>query len=301
MKLKYSAISHSLASLGHDVFDTPRAILEGIKAAGYDGVDLPADVERLDPKIMRPLLADLGLEVPELSGAWSFHHAGEERNLASVDAEPRRRGVEYARQCLDLAAELDAPFFNVCGAQFPTPQIPFPRTSIAILRENFLNSLRVIVEHARGIGVIVLLEPLNRYECCPGVLTTISDALWMIEQLGADHLGIQPDIYHMHIAEISIAQALRSGGRHIKLMHVIETTRFRFGMGHADFPMIFEILNEIGYNGCMSVYSPLISQELSQFKSLALEGRAAPGRLDVREVMQAQLTFLKQIEARVSH
>jgi D-psicose/D-tagatose/L-ribulose 3-epimerase len=285
--------------LGYDVFETPREVLGAIKAAGYDGVDLPGVPGRLDPATMRPLLDDLGLEVPEIAGAWAFHHAGEDRNLASPEPEVRRRGVEYAKKCVDLAAEFGAPFFNVCGSQFPIPQLPFPDEPIPALRQNFIEGVAAIAEYAASRGITILLEPLNRYECCSGVLTTIDDALWVIGELHLDNVGIQPDVYHMNVAEVSIADAVRAGGKHIKLMHANETTRYRLGMGHSDYPALYATLTEIGFDGFMSVYSPLVSQALSALKTgdhgvpRTPDASALGARQKIQEVMGAELEFLK--------
>ena len=85
-------------------FASPREILETIKAAGYDGADLPGDVERLQSAEMRRIADDIDLEIPEVLGAWAYFHAGEDRNLAGGDPAARQRGLDYARRALDLTA-----------------------------------------------------------------------------------------------------------------------------------------------------------------------------------------------------
>ena len=43
---------------------------------------------------------------------------------------------------IELAVELGARYFQVCAAQPPIPQIPFPDQSIKTLRSNFLEALK---------------------------------------------------------------------------------------------------------------------------------------------------------------
>jgi sugar phosphate isomerase/epimerase len=129
----------------------------------------------------------------------------------------------------------------------------------------------------------------------------VYDAIRLIDELGRDNLGIQPDVFHMNISESSITDALRAAGRRIKVIHMNETNHHRLGAGHADFTAIVQTLKEIDFDGYVSVYMPLVSQEVFQ-SSPAGYGRSAPGmpplsqRPDFRGVLNEQLRFLKKIE-----
>ena len=117
MPQKYSVILCTLkagggTSGGGDVWENPREVLETIAEAGYDGVDLDAEPERIEParfNEVRQLVTSLGLKVPALIGAWAMWHAGELRDLASRDQATCRRAIEYAKKSIDLAATFDDP------------------------------------------------------------------------------------------------------------------------------------------------------------------------------------------------
>ena len=76
MAFKYSVVCPTLEWMGYDVLEDPERILSAIKAAGYDGADMPADAERLKPKAIRQLVDSLGLEIPEVMGVWGAAHCG---------------------------------------------------------------------------------------------------------------------------------------------------------------------------------------------------------------------------------
>ena len=164
---------------------------------------------------------------------------------------------------------------------------------ISILRLNFLESLRHICEYAALRGISIVLEPLNQYEGKPGVLTTVLDAVRVIDDLGMDNLGVQPDVFHMNIAEASIPHALRAAGKLIKVVHMNETNHYRLGTGHADYKAIFRTLREFGFDGNISVYMPYTTQDAFQ------KGRLAASRPDLRTVATQQIQFLKEIESAV--
>ncbi len=51
MTHKYSVILCTLAASGGNVWEDPRTVLETIATAGYDGVDLDAEPDRIDPNL----------------------------------------------------------------------------------------------------------------------------------------------------------------------------------------------------------------------------------------------------------
>ncbi len=286
---KYAAISGTLGRLGYDALETPQMVLEAIRAAGYDGVDLPGDPQRIDVAALRKLIESSGLEVNEVQAAWAFHHAGEDRDLAAGDAGGRRRGIDYGKRCVDLAADLGGRYVEICAPQTPVPQIPYPKLPLHVLRRNFLASAREITEYAAERGIDIVFEPLNRYESYPGILTTVYDAINLINDLALPNLGVQPDIYHMNVAEASMTDALRAAGPHIRVMHMRETNDYFLGEGHADYHAIMKILKELDFQGYLSIYMPLIPPELSYREETVLKP-------DLFTVLEKQLLFLKGIE-----
>src|SRR4029453_10677324 len=63
--------------------------------------------------------------------------------------------------------------------------------------EIFLHTFGQLAAPAEAEGVIIPLEPLNRYE--NHMINTLADAQAICEQIGSRHLGIAADTYHMNI------------------------------------------------------------------------------------------------------
>ena len=212
MAFKYALQCDTLPWVGYNVLEEPDLVLGAAREAGYDGVDLPGNPQAVDAREWRARVEGAGLAVPEVLAAWGYYHAGEERNLASSDPATRAYAVQYAKDTVDLAADLGASFTELCAAQPAVPQVPFPVEPVATLRGNLRQSIREVCAHAAPRGITILLEPLNTYEGLPEVLTTLYEAVNYIDELGLDNLGVQPDVYHMNVEEGSIPDALRHAG-----------------------------------------------------------------------------------------
>lgn len=306
MSFKYSVVCDTLRGIGYDVFKNPEEVLTAIKTAGYDAADIGGNLERLDPDHIRPLADSIGLQLPEVLGAWAFFHAGENRDLAGLDDQARRRGIEYAKKAIDLAVRVGAHYFEICAAQPPIPQLPFPEAPIPQLRENFSAACREICEYAAPRDITILFEPLNLYEAYPGVLTSVYDAIRVVDELGYENLGIQPDVFHMNISEGSTLDALKAAGKRIRVMHMNETNHSWLGTGHGDHEGILRTLKALEFNGYLSVYMPFVSQEVMQLTRNGYghasgdEGDAVKQtkvqRPDLLTTLQKQLSYLKELE-----
>ncbi len=303
MGFKYTVVADTLAFLGYDLTENSEEILQAVKRAGYDGVDVAGDRERIQSTELRRIGESLELEIPEVLGAWAYYHSGENRDLAGGDAEVRSRGIQYAKDSIELAVELGARYFQVCAAQPPIPQIPFPDQSIKTLRSNFLEALKEICGYAEERNIEILFEPLNCYEGYPGVLTTLYEATNLIRDLGYVNTGIQPDVFHMNISEGSVPDALREAGTLIKHFHMNETNRYSYGSGHGDHRAIIRTLKEIGFTGFIAIYLPLVSQEVCRLGGYITSASASAGEIvnkpDLNLVLERQLQYLKQIENQV--
>ena len=124
MAFKYSLQCDTLPWVGYNVLEEPDVVIQAAAEAGYTGIDLPGNPEKMDGREWRRRVEDAGLVVPEVLAAWGYYHAGEERNLASSDPEKRARAVQYAKDTVNLAADAEASFTELCAAQPAVPQLP---------------------------------------------------------------------------------------------------------------------------------------------------------------------------------
>jgi len=302
---KYSVVVDTLRFLGYDALESPQEVFGAIKEAGYDGVDLPGDLGPVSVADMKGILARYALKVPAIQGAWAYFHAGENRDLCGADESARQAGIRYAKRGVDMAVEFGAPYFSLCAAQPPVYETPFPTLPVATMWQNLKAATHEICRYAADRGVTILYEPLNKYEAYPGIMTLLSDASRLIDELGVDNLGIQPDISHMHYGEASIPDALRAAGARIKHTHINETNRYAIGTGAADYRSIIRVLKEIDFDGHMGVYMPLTTQDIFWLSRRGYGGAGDPASVNPAERpplaphLEWPIRYLSTLEAAV--
>ena len=280
MAQKYSVILCTLAGSGGNVWEKPREVLETIAEAGYDAVDLDAEPDKIDAKQFEEvagMAASLGLKVPALIGAWALWHAGEGRDLASSDESVRNHGVQYAKKCIDLAATFDEPpVFEIVAcpvkAEYPVSSVPRD-----VLRRNFVKSAREIVKYAAERNVSLAIEPINRFEGYAGFLNSIADGISIVDELGADNLGVLADFFHVNIEDADLNDALRLAGDRLMHIHLADSNRQAPGTGHLDFLQVIRTLNAIGFRGYLSLDS-------------------VPPKPDWKTLVRESIRFMKQME-----
>lgn len=122
-------------------------------------------------------------------------------------------------------------------------------------------------EHARAEGVVLLLEPLNRYE--DHMLNKVADAGALCEEVGLESVKVMGDLYHMNIEEDDIPRSIRDAGRHFAHVHLADSNREQPGTGHVDFRAAFAALNDIGFDGYLAMECGLRGEPRTVLKEVA--------------------------------
>ena len=130
-------------------------------------------------------------------------------------------------------------------------------------------------------GVAVAIEPINRYEGHPGFMNSVTDAMSVIDEVGAQNLGVLVDFFHANIEDVSLGGAIRQTADRLLNVHLCDSNRDAPGTGHIDFLEVFRTLDDIDYRGYLSL-------------------GFVPSRLDVRLLREAllerSLSYLKELE-----
>jgi sugar phosphate isomerase/epimerase len=208
--------------------------------AGFDGLEL-RDAARLG---LDGLAGRVPSACPELGG-W----------LGDFDAGRRQRAVEDLRRQLDGVAALGGRGVITPAAwgMFTRRLPPFdepPRTPEED-REVLLEGLAAVGAHADEAGVVLLFEPLNRYE--DHMVNTVADAVQLVAAAGSPGVRVLADTYHMNIEEDDPCAALRTAGDALGAVHLSDSNRHQPGTGHVPFEAIVATLREIGWDGVLSV------------------------------------------------
>ncbi|GGH39798.1 D-psicose/D-tagatose/L-ribulose 3-epimerase [Cribrihabitans marinus] len=212
-----------------------------IKAAGYDGVEVP--VFEGDPAHYASLarkLDDLGLRRTAVGVVQS-----PEANPMAAEARHRQAGVDHLNWMVDCCAALGAEV--LCGP-FHQPLATFSGTGptgqeLAHLAE----AHRAMAAHAEGSGVALSVEPLNRFECY--ALNTLEQSSDLVAAVGAEGYGCLFDTFHANIEEKDVGAAIHAAGSAINHVHFSENDRGTPGAGHVDFAEASAALKAVGYDG----------------------------------------------------
>ena len=229
---------------------------------GYDGVELAIrDPQLVDAEALEKVVSAPGLKVPAIGTGQAW---GEER-LSFTDPDPqvRRAAIERIKSHIPLAERFNA--IIILGLiRGVTPQGQAHDRSMRYLVE----SLQECTGSAAPHGVRFALEPLNRYET--DLIHTVSEGLNLLDQVGANNLGMLLDTFHMNIEEPRIEASIRLCGKRIFHFHVADSNRWYPGAGHLDFKLILETLAATGYPGWVSgEFLPKPDVETSAWQAIA--------------------------------
>lgn len=217
-------------------------------AMGFEAIELPVESPGdWDPGRARDVLNELEL-TPYVVGAM-----GAGRDLVNASPAAIEATQSYLEHCIAVAETLGAgivagPFYAQTGRTWRMS--PGDRAAtVAELR----GSLRPLVDRAAASGVVLAIEPLNRYET--SLINTVEQALDALEPLLGDGLGLALDSYHLNIEEKNIGDAIRTAGRTIAHVQVCGNDRGAVGDDHIDWTAFLDALDDVGYNGALNLES----------------------------------------------
>ncbi len=152
---------------------------------------------------------------------------------------------------------------------------------------NVARALGQIARHAKSLGLLFGIEPVNRYET--HLINTGWQACEMIERIGADNIFIHLDTYHMNIEEKGVANGILDAREHLKYIHLSESDRGTPGEGCCNWDEVYATLAAINFNGGLAMESfinmpPELAHGLSVWRPVAR---------DFEEVMNKGLPFLR--------
>jgi sugar phosphate isomerase/epimerase len=237
-----------LASQEHLI---PGATLEAkwqlAASLGYDGIELRGD-------------RDFAGRLPELRAA---RRAGAvfpsvcviaDHFIGDFDAGKRRDAIDHMKLLLSAIGELGGygaitpasyGMFSLRLPPFKPPRTPEDDRAVLI------EGLAELGEHAAREGVLLLLEPLNRYE--DHMLNRLEQAAELCRAVGGDAVRVMGDFFHMNIEEADLAASIHAARPYLRHMHLADSNRRHPGAGHTDFAPAFAALREIGFDGYMAL------------------------------------------------
>jgi protein FrlC len=240
------------------VFDA----IQSIAAIGYPGVELLADVPHLyaesvthaELERLRNILKATGLRVANINANTAVGYYGREfweplfePSLAHPDEHLRKWRIAYTKKCIDMADVLGAPCVSVTSGKFVPGTAP--GDSLELLRR----SLDELLPHATSKSILIAIE----YE--PGlIIERFEEVLHLIELVDCESFGVNLDLGHSHVqceSPKTVISALSPRIFHVHVEDIRDGKHYHLipGTGQINFPNLFSILTENGYEGFVSV------------------------------------------------
>jgi D-psicose/D-tagatose/L-ribulose 3-epimerase len=178
---------------------------------------------------------------------------GPDSNLVHPDEKVRENGRAYLRYCIDAAHALGAtnlggPFYSALGRTWQSTAEERERDM-----ELLAGQLRELADYAADRGVVLCVEPLNRFET--SFINIADQLLELLDRV--DHPVCQAllDTFHMNIEEKSLGDAIRAVGHRLGHLHACENDRGAPGSGHVPWADVAGALRDINYDGPVVIES----------------------------------------------
>lgn len=237
-----------LGAMNHPMRD-PYEEIVAIREAGFDFVDLTLEPARataasLEVGRARELLSATGLGVVGHT-AWYLPIASPFDNLQAA-------AIAEVESCLEVFAAIGARLVNV------HPDVRVPLHDDGWVQDRNTTALRRLVERARSLGLILMLENLPGLYGRPDVLERTLDAV--------PSLGFHLDVGHSNLLvpannADALLERLASRLVHVHLSDNRGGDRdlhLPLGAGLIDWPWVVKLLKAHGYDGTITleVFSP---------------------------------------------
>ena len=221
-----------------------RPAFEAVKAAGYDGVEVPVIAGQMeDYQALAALLDDIGLERTTLT---VLPHGA---NPLSDSGSERQAGVDHLKRVLDVSAAMGSqllvgPIHQTLGefTGLPPSEAEFERACAFH---------RAAGDHAAERGIRIAIEAMNRFEA--HLLNTMAQLVAYLDRVAHPAVTGMFDTFHANIEEADPPATIAPSIRHIAHVHISENDRGVPGRGHVAWRETFRALKKCRYDGWLTI------------------------------------------------
>ena len=220
-------------------------LFEKLKAAGYDGVEVPI-LEGTPSYYTRVLKAvrDNGLTCSVATNMPDAQH-----NPVSPERKLRDKALDFMKNVIDCTQALESnllcgPFYQPVGlftGTGPTDQE----------KQRAVEHARKSAQYAAPAGITLAVEFLNRFEAY--FLTTMDGVAEHVTSVAMGNFKAMFDTFHANIEENDPAASIRAHRDIITHVHISENNRGVPGRGHNDWKGIFKALRSTGYDNWITI------------------------------------------------
>ena len=218
--------------------------------AGYKGIDLmavrphawPNDYTKSERKDMLKRLKSVNLEVPTVTN----FGAAIGLNPSSPKEKIRKEAIDYLKDCIDLAYDLESKTAMLIPGWFLLGDSPEKAWKWAV------EGLKECLDHAEDKSITIAIEPaLNLFD-------SVESVIRMKKEVGSKNIRICLDTLHTALdLKTTLEDSISKVAHELVHFHVWDIDakgqHVPFGKGKLDFNKIVTALKRSGYNGYLSV------------------------------------------------
>ena len=243
---------------------------------GYDAIEIEGEPSKYNTADVRGLLREHNLRC---FGSVSLMFEG--RDLIHADEAVRASTVQYLKDCVTMVKELEGEEMTIVPSQVgKVAAMASPEEEWAWAVEG----LKEVYDHSEKAGVVLGLEPLNRFET--NFLNRHDQALLLAEAVGPN-CGICLDAFHINIEEANLYQAILNSHERLVAFHVADNNRMACGQGDYDWVRLLTTLKAAGYDSALTVefVAPLDRTPANPYKNATADAES--------ELTPEQLKFIE--------
>ncbi len=261
-------------------------LLDKVKAMGFDLLEIPIEgLDDIDYAKAAEAYKRTGLECSVCAVM------GASRDPAHEDEAIQRGGVEYLKHCVDAVVamggkKIGGPLYAAVGRTWQATPDQRRREL-----ERCAKNLKQVAKYAEGKGVVLGMEPLNRFET--SFINLVEQAVELVKMVDSPSIQIMLDTFHMNIEEKSFGKAVELAGPYLMHVHANENDRGTPGSGHVPWTELAAALKKVNYDGAMVIES--FSTEVKEIARAAAVWRPLASSSEALAV--EGLAFLKKLMA----
>jgi len=223
-------------------------LLDKAKKMGFDLVEIPIEgMEDIDYAQAAEAYKRTGLVCTTCAVM------GASRDPTHEDESIQQGGVDYLKHVVDATVQMGGkviggPIYAAVGRTWQSTDEQRKREL-----ERCARNLKQVSRYAEDKGVVLGIEPLNRFET--SFINLTEQAVELVELVDSPAIKIMLDTFHMNVEEKHFGQAIELAAPHLVHIHFNENDRGIPGTGHVPWSEVVATLKKINYDGALVIES----------------------------------------------
>ena len=214
-------------------------LFEKLQKIGYDGLEIHLEkLEVLPINGIKKKMKETGLACTFSAGL------NPQANVASPDPKIRNNGINFIKKAIDVANQLEGDV--ICGILYGAWGEENPKMRRLEALEYSIESLKLVGDYAKDHGVVLALEPVNRFE--GHLINTADEMVDFLNKVNHPNIRLHLDTFQMNFEENDLCEPFRKYSKYLYHVHLCENHRGVPGTGTMPWREIFKTLREINYD-----------------------------------------------------